>query len=171
MPRLIPIRFGRMAESPFAFYRGSAALMAADLATTPVTGIRVQACGDAHLMNFGGFATPERNVVFDVNDLDETLPAPWEWDLKRLAASAVIAAQHLRFPGSDAARVAAVVAREYRERMADYAHMRALDVRSTCKTSPIGPQIRRFSKKPGGAFGRGSRRAARSRRRSICSRS
>ena len=101
MPALIPVRFGRMSQSPFAFYRGSAALMAADLATTPRTGIIVQACGDAHLMNFGGFATPERNVIFDINDLDETLPAPWEWDLKRLAASA---AQHLRLADSDAAR-------------------------------------------------------------------
>jgi len=128
MEELVPIRFGRMSASPFAFYRGSAALMAADLATTPTTGIRVQACGDAHLMNFGGFATPERNVIFDINDLDETLPAPWEWDLKRLAASVVVAAQHLRFGGSDAARVATDLAREYRERMANYAAMRALDV-------------------------------------------
>jgi uncharacterized protein (DUF2252 family) len=125
---LIPIRFGRMSESPFAFYRGSAALMAADLAKTPTSGLRVQACGDAHLMNFGGFATPERNIIFDINDLDETLPAPFEWDLKRLAASVVIAAQHLRLPDSDAARVAADLVREYRERMADYASMRALDV-------------------------------------------
>jgi uncharacterized protein (DUF2252 family) len=125
---LIPVRFGRMSHSPFAFYRGSAALMAADLATTPKSGIRVQACGDAHLMNFGGFATPERNVIFDINDLDETLPAPWEWDLKRLAASIVIAAQNLRFPDSDAARIARDLAREYRERMADYASMRVLDV-------------------------------------------
>jgi uncharacterized protein (DUF2252 family) len=125
---LIPIRFGRMSASPFAFYRGSAALMAADLATTPTSGLRVQACGDAHLMNFGGFATPERNVVFDVNDLDETLPAPFEWDLKRLAASVVIAAQFLKLPDSDAGRVAIDVVREYRERMADYASMRALDV-------------------------------------------
>lgn len=125
---LIPIRFGRMSASPFAFYRGSAALMAADLASTPSSGLRVQACGDAHLMNFGGFATPERNVIFDINDLDETLPAPWEWDLKRLAASVVIAAQHLRLPDSDAARLAADVARAYREKMADYASMRALDV-------------------------------------------
>ena len=78
---LIPIRFGRMSASPFAFYRGSAALMAADLATTPTSGLRVQACGDAHLMNFGAFATPERIVIFDFNDLDETLPAPFEWDL------------------------------------------------------------------------------------------
>jgi uncharacterized protein (DUF2252 family) len=125
---LVPIRFGRMSASPFAFYRGSAALMAADLAKTPTSGIRVQACGDAHLMNFGGFATPERNVIFDINDLDETLPAPFEWDLKRLAASVVIAAQHLRLPDSDAARMATDLVREYRERMANYASMRALDV-------------------------------------------
>jgi uncharacterized protein (DUF2252 family) len=125
---LIPIRFGRMSASAFAFYRGSAALMAADLATTPTSGLRVQACGDAHLMNFGAFATPERNVIFDINDLDETLPAPFEWDLKRLTASVVVAAQHLQLPDSDAARVATDLAREYRERMADYASMRALDV-------------------------------------------
>ena len=111
---LIPIRFGRMSASPFAFYRGSAALMAADLARTPTSGIRVQACGDAHVMNFGGMATPERNIVFDINDLDETLPAPFEWDLKRLAASVVIASQFLKLPDSDAARVVTDVAREYR---------------------------------------------------------
>ncbi len=125
---LIPIRFGRMAASPFAFYRGAAALMAADLAHTPTSGIRVQACGDAHLMNFGAFATPERNVIFDINDLDETLPAPFEWDLKRLAASVVIAANYLQLPNSDAARVATDLVRGYRERMSDYASMRALDV-------------------------------------------
>lgn len=128
MLALVPVRFGRMAASPFAFYRGSASVMAADLATTPATGIRVQACGDAHLMNFGGFATPERNVIFDINDLDETLPAPWEWDLKRLAASIVIAAQHQRLAESEAARAARDAAREYRERMTDYAAMRVLDV-------------------------------------------
>jgi uncharacterized protein (DUF2252 family) len=125
---LIPIRFGRMSASPFAFYRGAAAVMAADLATTPTSGLRVQACGDAHLMNFGGFATPERNVIFDINDLDETLPAPFEWDLKRLAASVVIAAQHLELPYSDTTRVATELVREYRERMHDYASMRALDI-------------------------------------------
>ena len=125
---LIPIRFGRMSASPFAFYRGSAALMAADLAQTPTSGLRVQACGDAHLMNFGAFATPERNVIFDINDLDETLPAPFEWDLKRLAASVVIAADHLGHAKSDAARMATDLVREYRERMTDYASMRALDV-------------------------------------------
>jgi uncharacterized protein (DUF2252 family) len=128
MQELIPIRFGRMSASPFAFYRGAAALMAADLAHTPTSGIRVQACGDAHLMNFGGFATPERNVIFDINDLDETLPAPFEWDLKRLAASVVIAANHLQLPNSDAARVATDLARGYREHMANYATMRALEV-------------------------------------------
>lgn len=128
LPNLIPIRFGRMAASPFAFYRGAAAVMAADLATTPTSGLRVQACGDAHLMNFGGFATPERNVIFDINDLDETLPAPFEWDLKRLAASVVIAAQHLELPHSDVARIVTDLAREYRERMHDYGSMRALDV-------------------------------------------
>jgi len=128
LANLVPIRFGRMSTSPFAFYRGSAALMAADVARTMTSGIRVQACGDAHLMNFGGFATPERNVIFDINDLDETLPAPFEWDLKRLAASVVIAAQHLRLPDSDAAHAATDLVREYRERMANYASMRALDV-------------------------------------------
>src|SRR5277367_6329778 len=99
LPHLIPIRFGRMSQSPFAFYRGSAALMAADLAVTPKSGLTVQACGDAHLMNFGGFATPERNIVFDINDLDETLPAPWPhgsgtssvwsraWSLQRVTSS------------------------------------------------------------------------------------
>ncbi|TDN70142.1 DUF2252 domain-containing protein [Paraburkholderia sp. BL10I2N1] len=128
LSHLVPIRFGRMSASPFAFYRGAAALMAADLATTPTSGIRVQACGDAHLMNFGGFATPERNVIFDINDLDETLPAPFEWDLKRLAASLVIAAQYLEFPSSETIRIISGLVREYRERMHDYASMRALDV-------------------------------------------
>ena len=93
MPQLIPIRYGRMLQSPFAWYRGSAMIMAADLSHTPTSGLRVQACGDAHLCNFGAYATPERRVIFDVNDLDETLPAPWEWDLKRLAASFVLTAR------------------------------------------------------------------------------
>ncbi len=90
VPDLVPIRFGRMVTSPFAFLRGSAAVMAADLAPTSTSGIFVQACGDCHLSNFGLFATPERNLVFDLNDFDETLPAPWEWDIKRLAASFVV---------------------------------------------------------------------------------
>jgi uncharacterized protein (DUF2252 family) len=128
MQTLVPVRFGRMSATPFAFYRGAAALMAADLATTSNTGIRVQACGDAHLMNFGGFATPERNIIFDINDLDETLPAPWEWDLKRLAASVVIAAQFLELSETEAARAARDLAQAYRECMADYSAMRVLDV-------------------------------------------
>jgi uncharacterized protein (DUF2252 family) len=128
IPQLIPIRFGRMAQSPFAFYRGAAAIMAADLASTPMSGLHVQACGDAHLMNFGGFATPERNIFFDINDFDETHPAPWEWDVKRLSASIVIAARHLGMADSDAARAATATVCSYRERMTDYASMRALDV-------------------------------------------
>ena len=91
MPDLLPLRHGRMAKSAFTFYRGAALTMAADLASTPVSGLRVQCCGDAHLCNFGGFATPERKLIFSINDLDETLPAPWEWDVKRLAPSFVVA--------------------------------------------------------------------------------
>ncbi len=128
MPELIPIRFGRMMQSPFTFYRGSAAIMAADLATTPQSGLRVQACGDAHLLNFGGFATPERNVAFDINDLDETLPAPWEWDVKRLTASVVIAGRYLRLSETEAARAAEATVRSYRQRMADYSSKRALEI-------------------------------------------
>ena len=128
IPALIPIRFARMAQSPFSFYRGAAAIMAADLATTPASGLRVQVCGDAHLMNFGGFATPERNIFFDINDFDETLPAPWEWDVKRLAASLVIAARHLDFLDNDGAKAATDAVCAYREHMSDYASMRTLDV-------------------------------------------
>ena len=94
VPDLVPIRYGRMLSSPFAFYRGAAAVMAADLAGSPTSGLMVQACGDAHASNFGIYATPERGMVFDVNDFDETLPGPWEWDIKRLAASLAIAARH-----------------------------------------------------------------------------
>src|SRR6516164_1458946 len=101
LPDLIPIRFGRMMQSPFAFYRGSASVMAADLASTKSPGIRVQACGDAHLSNFGGFATPERRIIFDINDFDETLPGPWEWDLKRLVASIVLAGRYISLSESD----------------------------------------------------------------------
>jgi uncharacterized protein (DUF2252 family) len=125
---LVPIRYGRMLASPFAFYRGSAAIMAADLATTPVSGLRVQACGDCHLMNFGGFATPERNILFDINDFDETLPGPWEWDLKRLTASFVLAARSQSL-SDDRARDAAVeCAHSYRKHIQDYARMHPLDV-------------------------------------------
>jgi uncharacterized protein (DUF2252 family) len=128
IPELIPIRYGRMLLSPFAFYRGAALNMAADLAATPTTGLRVQACGDCHLLNFGAFASPERRVVFDINDFDETLPAPWEWDVKRLAASFVLACRNNGF-GEDRAREAALACvRSYRERMAEFSQMRILDV-------------------------------------------
>jgi uncharacterized protein (DUF2252 family) len=128
VPELIPYRFGRMQISPFAFYRGSAAVMAADLADTPVTGLRVQACGDAHISNFGEFATPERRVVFDINDFDETLPGSWEWDVKRLAASIDLVARG-RVPDPAARHeMVALVIREYRERMSAYARLSTLDL-------------------------------------------
>src|SRR5574340_724112 len=98
---LVPIRYGRMSLSPFAFLRGSAVVMASDLSRTPVSGIRVQVCGDAHLSNFGFYASPERNLVFDVNDFDETLPGPWEWDLKRLAASIYVAGRENKYTAQD----------------------------------------------------------------------
>ncbi|MCA0301246.1 MAG: DUF2252 domain-containing protein [Proteobacteria bacterium] len=128
LDHLIPIRHGRMMESPFAFYRGTADIMAADLASTPVSGIRVQACGDAHLCNFGGFATPERRVIFDINDFDETLPGPWEWDIKRLAASLLVAGRQIGLAESESVKAARAAAGSYRERMSDYAEMRTLDV-------------------------------------------
>ena len=125
---LIPVRYARMAESPFAFFRGAAAVMAMDLATTPATGIRVQACGDAHVNNFGKFATPERNVLFDINDFDETLPGPWEWDVKRLCASLAIVARQRDFRPEDGDAVVEVAVRTYRERMASYSRLRMLEV-------------------------------------------
>ncbi len=128
VPELVPIRYGRMLQSPFAFYRGSAAIMAADLAPTTTTGLKVQACGDCHLMNFGGFATPERNVLFDINDFDETLPAPWEWDVKRLVASFVLAARSLGLSQDKAKEAATACARSYRKHMHAYAAMHPLDV-------------------------------------------
>lgn len=127
LPELVPIRYGRMLVSPFTFYRGSAAVMAADLAKTPTTGITVQACGDCHLMNFGGFATPERNLIFDINDFDETLPAPWEWDIKRLAASFVLAARSLALPDTTGRETAVACTRSYRKRLREYAAMTPLE--------------------------------------------
>jgi uncharacterized protein (DUF2252 family) len=115
---LVPVRMGRMAQSPFAFYRGAAAIMAHDLATTPITGITVQACGDAHLSNFGLFASPERKLIFDLNDFDETLPGPWEWDVERLFASLAIAAQANGLSDAMAGDVVATAAAEYRESIA-----------------------------------------------------
>jgi uncharacterized protein (DUF2252 family) len=117
-----------MLQSPFTFYRGAALNMAADLAGTPASGLRVQACGDCHLHNFGAFATPERRVIFDINDLDETLPAPWEWDVKRLAASFVLACRDNGFSKACASDAALACARSYRERMAEFSEMRTLDV-------------------------------------------
>ena len=128
LPELIPVRYGRMIPSPFVFYRGAAAIMAADLAHTPSTGIRVQACGDAHLMNFGAFATPERRVVFDINDFDETLPAPWEWDVKRLATSFLIASRSNGFSETDGRKTVLSCVRTYRERMAEFARMRTMEI-------------------------------------------
>jgi hypothetical protein len=127
-PDLVPLRYGRMLQSPFTFYRGSAGVMAADLAETPATGLHVQVCGDAHLMNFGGFATPERRLIFDINDLDETLPAPWEWDVKRLVASFVLAARSNGLSDADGRDAAVACARSYRRKMRDFAAMDVLDV-------------------------------------------
>jgi uncharacterized protein (DUF2252 family) len=121
VPWLVPIRRARMAVSPFAFYRGSARIMASDLASTPKSGLIVQACGDAHLSNFGFYASPERNLVFDVDDFDETLPGPWEWDVKRLAASVVIASQDLGFPAPVAQRATKAAVLGYQEAMAEFA--------------------------------------------------
>ncbi len=128
IPELIPIRYGRMLQSPFTFYRGTALNMAADLATTPVSGLRVQACGDCHLCNFGAFGTPERRLIADINDLDETLPAPWEWDVKRLAASLVVASRFNGHSEADARAAAQASVRSYREHMADYSKMNVLEV-------------------------------------------
>jgi uncharacterized protein (DUF2252 family) len=128
MEQLIPIRYGRMLQSPFTFYRGAAAVMAADLAKSPATGLRVQACGDCHLLNFGGFATPERNVAFDINDFDETSPGPWEWDVKRLVASFVLAARSQGMKESDGRDAAVACARSYREHLREYSEMSPLEV-------------------------------------------
>jgi len=128
LPDLLPLRHGRMVRSPFTFYRGSALAMAYDLASTPATGARVQCCGDAHLCNFGGFGTPERRVIFAINDLDETLPAPWEWDIKRLAASFVVGCRDNGLSDAVASDVAQTAVRAYREAMAGYSRMKTLDL-------------------------------------------
>jgi uncharacterized protein (DUF2252 family) len=128
VPELVPIRHGRMLASPFAFFRGGALIMASDLASTPRSGMDVQLCGDAHLSNFGVFATPERNLVFDINDFDETHPGPWEWDLKRLAASLVVVARERGFPAKEGRAAAVASVREYRGAMRTFAGMSNLDV-------------------------------------------
>ena len=128
LEQLIPIRFGRMSLSAFAFYRGTADIMAYDLAKTPVSGIQAQLCGDAHLSNFGAYATPERRLVFDVNDFDETLAGPWEWDVKRLAASVVLAARQNGYPTKESRQAVVRCVQRYRESMQQFALMNHLDV-------------------------------------------
>jgi uncharacterized protein (DUF2252 family) len=128
LPELVPIRYGRMLVSPFAFYRGGALIMAFDLARTPSTGIRVQLCGDAHLSNFGVFGSPERRLVFDINDFDETAPGPWEWDVKRLAASFAIAGRDNGFSDNERREIVLETVRSYRETMAVFAGMSNLDL-------------------------------------------
>ncbi len=125
---LVPLRYGRMAQSAFAYFRGSAIVQARDLRDAPVSGTIVQLCGDCHLMNFGGFATPERNLIFDINDFDETFPGPWEWDVKRLVVSAVLAARHQKFPESVARDAVRATVASYRRSMSQYADRSALDV-------------------------------------------
>jgi uncharacterized protein (DUF2252 family) len=128
IPGLIPVRYRRMAQSPFAFFRGSAIVQARDLLTAPVSGPHVQLCGDCHIANFGGFATPERNLIFDINDFDETFAGPWEWDVKRLTTSLVLAARDRGFSKGVARDAARDAAASYRERMAQYAGLSTLDV-------------------------------------------
>jgi uncharacterized protein (DUF2252 family) len=128
VPELVPIRYGRMLVSPFTFYRGAALIMASDLAATPRSGLTVQCCEDAHLSNFGLFASPERQLVSDVNDFDETLPGPWEWDVKRLAVSMLIAAKSNDYPVKDQERAVLETVEAYRSAMVDFAGMKNLDV-------------------------------------------
>jgi uncharacterized protein (DUF2252 family) len=128
VPELVPIRYGRMMASPFAFYRGGAAIMASDLASTPTSGIRTQLCGDAHLSNFGGFASPERDLVFSINDFDETIPGPWEWDVKRLAASFAVTGRERGFTRKIRRSIITGAIRQYREAMREFAGQTNLDV-------------------------------------------
>ena len=174
VPELVPIRHGRMAESAFAFFRGGAAIMAMDLATTATTGLIVQACGDAHVSNFGKFATPERNLVFDINDFDETLPGPWEWDVKRLCASLHIVPEERGFSPRAPSRWCTTAARAYRERhgeLRDHAHARALvrpdrdrDVFSTSRLA-TRPRLRRDVETGAAQGPRAGRRSAHPTRR------
>ena len=128
VPELVPIRYGRMLVSPFTFYRGAAYLMASDLSRAPRTGLHVQLCGDAHLSNFGGFAAPDRRVLFSINDFDETHPGPFEWDVKRLAASFAVAGRDRGFDDKQRETVNLAVGRAYREAMARYAGMGNLEL-------------------------------------------
>ncbi|HXN61336.1 MAG TPA: DUF2252 family protein, partial [Acidimicrobiales bacterium] len=128
VPELVPIRYGRMLVSPFTFYRGAALIMASDLSTTPRSGLTAQVCGDAHLSNFGIFGSPERNLVFDCNDFDETLPGPWEWDVKRLAASVVVAARERGFSKTVRAEAVVSLGQAYRLALRQMAAMTNLEV-------------------------------------------
>jgi len=143
VPELVPIRYGRMLVSPFTFYRGAAKIMAQDLASTPRSGLLVQCCGDAHLSNFGVFASPERRLVFDINDFDETLPGPWEWDVKRLAASMLIAARDNGFAVKDQDRIVLETVGSYRTTMRDFASKRNLEV--WYAQLEIEPVLQRFA--------------------------
>jgi uncharacterized protein (DUF2252 family) len=169
VPELVPIRHGRMLVSPFTFLRGAAYVMAADLAPTPRSGMRVQLCGDAHLGNFRGLASPERTLLFDINDFDETLPGPWEWDLKRLAASLVIAGRDRGFRPDHSRDLARVAARQYRRAMREFAEMSELDiwysrtdhrdVLATVKAQGKAKQVRRTRKAISKAHGKDRSRA------------
>jgi uncharacterized protein (DUF2252 family) len=148
-PDLVPLRYGRMLESPFAFLRGSAVVMARDLAATPATGILVQACGDAHLANFGSFATPERKLVFDLNDFDETLSGPWEWDVKRLATSVVVAGRANGFSPAACTQAASAAVQAYRAWIRRFAGMRYLDVwYSQVEAAAVVSRLPRASRAP-----------------------
>jgi uncharacterized protein (DUF2252 family) len=146
VPELVPIRYGRMLVSPFTFYRGAAMIMASDLAATPRSGLNVQCCGDAHLSNFGVFASPERRLVFDLNDFDETHPGPWEWDVKRLAVSVLIAARDNGFAVKDQDQIVLDTVAGYRTAMASFASMKNLDVwyahlDTEATLAELGPQL------------------------------
>jgi uncharacterized protein (DUF2252 family) len=164
VPELVPIRYGRMLVSPFTFYRGAAMIMAQDLAATPRSGLTVQCCGDAHLSNFGAFASPERRLVFDVNDFDETLPGPWEWDVKRLAASMLIAALDNRYSAKQRDKVVLETVKEYRTAMRQFAGMNNLEV--WYSHLELEPVLQRFARqfKPQ-AFKRTEKQLAKARTR------
>jgi uncharacterized protein (DUF2252 family) len=170
VPELVPIRYGRMLVSPFTFYRGAAAVMSADLAGAPRTGLQVQLCGDAHLSNFGAFAAPDRRLVFSVNDFDETLPGPFEWDVKRLAASFAVAGRDRGFDAKQRERVDVAVGRSYRAAMRDFAAMRALDLwyarvnvdelAKQWASQATGKQLKRFDRNVAKARAKDSLRAS-----------
>ncbi len=152
VPELVPVRYGRMMVSPFTFFRGAALPMASDLAATPVSGLAVQACGDAHLSNFGIFGSAERRLVFDVNDFDETLPGPWEWDVKRLAASLEVAARGNGFTGKQRREIVAAAVARYRQAMRSFAGMTNLEVwYAHARHGPAAGPVRRAARGRGSA--------------------